>query len=363
MKQTRAERMALNFDGIDALVIANASEPFLDSTYWYLTGCTSGTFESARAVVTESGELHTFVSILEEESAKEGEGIVHVYKTDSDRKEAMKEVLGGCGRIGVNYGSAAYGSVMWMKSFLGDDVQFVDASRTIAETVAVKDGKEIEAITKACDISSQVASELPDMIAEGRSEREVASEMDIRMLRLGGSGVAFDTIAAFGAYSSQPHHMPCDYRLRKGDTALFDFGSKYAMYCSDLTRTIFLGDPGEQLKRAYKVVKEAQEAGLAQIREGASAESVDAAARELIDATEFKGMFIHSFGHGIGMDIHQPIFVSPRSKNVLKAGNVISAEPGIYIPGVGGIRIEDTVLVTEDGYRLLTHYDHDLTIV
>ena len=286
-----------------------------------------------------------------------------MYHKDDERKEAMKEVLKGCGRIGVNYGSAAYGSVMWMKSFLDDDVQFIDASKTIADTVAVKDEKEIDAISKACRISSQVAQELPDMIAEGRSEREVASEMDIRMLRLGGSGVAFDTIAAFGAYSSQPHHMPCDYRLKKGDTALFDFGSKYNMYCSDLTRTIFLGEPGDRLKRAYEVVREAQNAGLAQIREGASAESVDAAARDVIDASEFKGLFIHSFGHGIGMDIHQPIFVSPRSKNILKAGNVISAEPGIYIPGLGGIRIEDTVLVTEDGYRLLTDYDHGLTIV
>jgi Xaa-Pro dipeptidase len=135
------------------------------------------------------------------------------------------------------------------------------------------------------------------------------------------------------------------------------------MYCSDLTRTIFLGDPGDRLKRAYEVVREAQNAGLAQIREGASAESVDAAARDVIDASEFKGLFIHSFGHGIGMDIHQPIFVSPRSRNILKAGNVISAEPGIYIPGLGGIRIEDTVLVTEEGYRLLTDYDHGLTIV
>lgn len=355
--------MALNFDGIDALVIANASEPFLDSTYWYLTGCTSGTFESARAVVTSDGELHTFVSTLEEESAKEGDGIIHVYETDKDRKESMKEVLAGCGRIGVNSASVAYGSVMWMKSFLDDDVQFVDASKTIAETVAIKDEKEIKAIGKACEISSTVANELPDMIYEGASEREVASEMGIRMLRLGGTGLAFDTIAAFGAYSSQPHHMPCDYKLKKGDTALFDFGSKYDMYCSDLTRTIFLGEPPEILKRAYEIVKEAQQAGLALIKDGASAAEVDLAARNLIDSTEFKGKFIHSFGHGIGMDIHQSISVSPKSTQILRAGNVVSAEPGIYIPGVGGIRIEDTVLVTEDGYRLLTRYDHEFTVV
>ena len=363
MKLTRAERMALNFDGIDAIVIANATEPFLDSTYWYLTECSSGTFEGARAVVTSDGQLHTFVSILEEESAKEGQGIVHVYNSDKERKEAMKEVLASCGRIGVNFGSAAYGSIEWMKSFLDKDVQILDASKVIADTVAIKDEKEIAAIEKACSISSTVANELPDMISEGVSEKEVASEMGIRMLRLGGTGLAFDTIAAFGAYSSQPHHMPCDYRLRKGDTALFDFGSKYDMYCSDLTRTIFLGEPADILRRAYKVVKEAQEAGLALIRDGAIAEDVDMAARKLIDSTEFKGMFIHSFGHGIGMDIHQPIHVSPRSSQVLRAGNVVSAEPGIYIPGVGGIRIEDTVLVLEDGYRLLTRYDHEFTVV
>lgn len=363
MEQSRAERMALNFDGIDALVIANAGEPFLDSTYLYLTGCTSGTFEGARAIVTEDGELHTFVSILEEETAKTGDGIVHVFNNDQERKDQMKEVLAGCGRIGVNYGSVAYGSVEWMRSFLDKDVQIVDASKTVAATIAIKDSREIDMIGKACDISSQVAQELPDMIHEGATEREVAAEMGIRMLRLGGSGLAFDTIAAFGANSSQPHYMPGDYALRKGDTALFDFGSKYSLYCSDLTRTIFLGDPGDVLKSAYKVVKEAQEAGLALMRDGVSAAEVDIAARKVIDDSEFKGKFIHSFGHGIGMDVHQPISLSPKSTQVLHAGNVVSAEPGVYIPGLGGIRIEDTVLITEDGCRILTKYDHELTIV
>ena len=336
MKQSRAERMALNFDGIDALVIANAGEPFLDSTYWYLTGCSSGTFEGARAVVTEDGQLHTFVSILEEESAKSGSGIVHVFHDDKERKEQMKEVLAGCGRIGVNYGSVAYGSVEWMKSFLDSDVQIVDASKAIADTVAVKDDAEIALIEKACSVSSQVAQELPDMISEGVTEREVASEMGIRMLRHGGSGLAFDTIAAFGANSSQPHYMPGDYKLKKGDTALFDFGSKYSMYCSDLTRTIFLGDPGDVLKRAYKVVKEAQEAGLALMKDGAPASAVDLVAREVIDASEFKGKFIHSFGHGIGMDIHQSISVSPKSQQTLRTGTSCPRNPGYTSPDSAG---------------------------
>ena len=183
------------------------------------------------------------------------------------------------------------------------------------------------------------------------------------MRRLGGTGNAFDTIAAFGPYSAEPHHTPCDYRLKRGDAALFDFGSRFGRYCSDLTRTIFLGEPVEKLKRAYEIVLNAQEAGIERIRPGAKASEVDAAARELIDSTEFKGLFIHSFGHGIGMDVHQNIHVSPRSEHVLEEGNVISAEPGIYIPGVGGIRIEDTILVTKDGCRRLTSYDHSFTVV
>lgn len=363
MNTSRAERLAGKLENVDAAVILNATEPFLDSTYWYLTGISSGTFEGARAVVTSDGKLHTIVSILEEETAKSGAGEVHVYHTDEERRNIMSELLTGCKKIGINFGSAAYGSAEWLKKALGDGIELVDISGAIASTVNVKDEKEIRTIEKACKIISTVAQQLPDMIYEGATEKEVASEMGIKMLRLGGTGVAFDTIAAFGAYSAEPHHMPCDYKLKKGDTALFDFGSKYDMYCSDLTRTIFLGDPGDVLKRAYDIVRKAQIAGIEKIRAGAAAKEADLAAREIIDNSEFKGKFIHSFGHGIGMDVHQPISLSPKSEQILEAGNIVSAEPGIYIPGVGGIRIEDTVLVTEDGCRILTEYDHEFTVV
>ena len=243
------------------------------------------------------------------------------------------------------------------------EIEIVNASKAIGDTVSVKDEKEIEATRKACRISSQVAGEIPDMLSEGVSEREVAARMDNRMRELGGTGNAFDTIAAFGAWSSMPHHMPCDYRLQRGDAALFDFGTKYDRYCSDMTRTVFLGKPQDVLERAYDVVLRAQEAGIAEYRAGAKACEADLAARKIIDESEFKGRFIHSFGHGIGMDVHQHISVSPRSEDVLKAGNIVSAEPGVYIPGVGGIRIEDTVLITENGCEVLTSFDHSFTVV
>lgn len=362
MKGTRAERLMGHSENVDAIVIVNGGEPFLDSTFWYITEQSTGVFEGSIAVVSSDGKLDVVVNVLEEEAAGSGKGNVHVYKNKKEHDEIMKELLKGCKNVGINASAAIYSSVMYLKKVC-PEIEIVDAGKAIDLTVSVKDQREIEATEKACKITSKVANDLPSMISEGVSEKDVASEMDIAMRRLGGSGNAFETIAAFGKYSSEPHHKPCDYKLKKGDTALFDFGSKYDMYCADLTRTIFLGDPGDTLKRAYEVVAKAQLAGMEKIRAGAPAKDVDIAARNVIDATEFKGKFIHSFGHGIGMDVHQSIYVSPNSDQTLVEGNIISAEPGIYIPGLGGIRIEDTVLVTKDGYRKLTDYDHALTIV
>ena len=347
---------------VDKVVIINGGEPFLDSTFWYITEQSTGVFEGSLAIVSRDGSVDIVVGKLEEEAAKTAKGNVHVYGTRQEYETILKDILGDAKKVGINAQSAVYSSVMHLKK-IKDDIEIVNVSQAIDDTVSIKDEKEIRATEKACEITSKVAQELPSMISEGVSEKEVAAEMDIRMRKLGGTGNAFETIAAFGSYSAECHHKPCDYKLKAGDTALFDFGSKYDMYCSDLTRTIFLGEPPDILRRAYEVVRKAQIAGIEKIRAGASASEPDLAARKIIDDSEFKGKFIHSFGHGIGMDVHQAIGVHPRSEQILRAGNIISAEPGIYIPGIGGIRIEDTVLVTEDGCRILTDYDHDLTVV
>ena len=362
MSQSRAERLMENATDVDKVVIMNGGEPFLDSTFWYITGLSTGVFEGSMAFISKDGTVDLLVNELEEEAAKSADANVHVYKTRKESKAMVKELLGDSKNIGINAQSAVYSMTAYLKK-IKRSIKFVNVSKAVDDTVSVKDETEIKAIEKACGITSKVAQELPSMISEGVSEKEIAAEMDIRMRRLGGTGNAFETIAAFGKYSAECHHKPCDYRLKKGDAALFDFGSKYDMYCSDLTRTIFLGEPDDILKRAYEIVKKAQIAGINEIRAGVDAKKPDLAARKVIDKSEFKGMFIHSFGHGIGMDVHQAISVSKKSKQVLKAGNVVSAEPGIYIPGIGGIRIEDTVLVTEDGCRILTDYDHELTIV
>lgn len=352
-----------NAGDLDAVVIANDGEPFLDSSFWYITEQNSGVFESSYAVVKKDGSMDVIVNILEEETARKGKGDVKVYHSRKELAECFQNALKGCRKVGFNVHSVSYASVSGIKKLSELDFEVADATDALARTYAVKDKKEIAATRRACEISSQVAREIPDYLSEGVSEREVAARMDSRMRELGGTGNAFDTIAAFGANASMPHYMPGDYRLKQHDVALFDFGTKFDRYCSDMTRSVFLGEPSDIMRRAYEVVLEAQEAGIAEYRAGAKANAADLAARKVIDDSEFKGKFMHSFGHGIGMDVHQPIYVSPRSEQTLSAGNIVSAEPGVYIPGVGGIRIEDTILITENGCERLTSFPHELTVI
>jgi len=362
MELSRAERLISNSEGLDAIVIVNDTLPFTDSTFWYLTELNGGSFESSLLIVRKDGSMDVITNALEAETASAGKGNILVYKKYEEREQFLKDALKGCVKVGFNVNSASYAAVNYVKKAV-KGVKIADASKAIASTVTVKDKKEIELTKKACKISSKVAKEIPEMLSAGMTEKEMAFRIDVRMRELGGTGNAFDTISAFGANSSKPHHSPTDYKLKKGDAALFDFGTKYELYCSDMTRTVFLSKPPEIMVRAYEVVKEAQDAGIEKYKDGLPAKEADLAAREVIDKTEFKGKFIHSFGHGIGMDVHQDISVSPRSKDILKEGNVVSAEPGIYIPGVGGIRIEDTCLITKKGCERLTDFDRRLTII
>ena len=355
----RVKRLMSNIDA-DAAVIVNGTSPFLDSVFWYLTEQRSGTFEGTIAIASDNG-LDIIVNRLEETSARGGSGNIHVFETRDEREKMLKDLLKGKKKIGMNVHSVSYASAEYIKKVSGSSV--VDITKGIHDTISVKDKNELSAIREACRISSGTASSIREELREGMTEKEAAAWIDTDMRNNGAEGNAFDTIAAFGEYSAEPHHRPCERTLKKGDTALFDFGCKYSMYSSDLTRTVFFGEPPEILKRAYHAVAEAKEAGMAKIADGIPAKEADMAAREIIDATEFKGMFIHSFGHGIGMDVHEGTSLSCSSKDILKENMVVSAEPGIYIPGVGGIRIEDTVLVKKNGCESLTRFDQSMTVI
>ncbi|MCG7843991.1 MAG: aminopeptidase P family protein, partial [Methanomassiliicoccales archaeon] len=216
---------------------------------------------------------------------------------------------------------------------------------------------------RACRIASRVADEIPSILKAGMTEYEAAAEIDYRMMRTGASGMAFGTNASFGASSAEPHHGAENIVLKDGDTALFDFGCKVEGYCSDITRTFFVGGVKDWQKRMYQVVSEAQTAGLKVIKAGVNGKDVDAVVRAVIDASEFKGLMVHSTGHGLGLSVHDGGRMGPNYDFLLKEGMVVTVEPGVYIAGKGGVRIEDDVLITKDGYEMLTDASKEMKVI
>jgi Xaa-Pro dipeptidase len=185
-------------------------------------------------------------------------------------------------------------------------------------------------------------------------ENEAAAEVNYSMMKLGSAGTSFETNASFGPATAEPHYVPESRKLKKGHLALFDYGAVYQRYVSDITRTFVCSSPSPRQKRMYEVVLEAQLTAIDAIRSGARGKKVDRAAREVIDRSEFKGRFIHGTGHGIGLSVHDPGSISSRRDMVLEEGMVMTVEPGVYVKGEGGVRIEDDVLVTKSGCKILT---------
>jgi len=189
---------------------------------------------------------------------------------------------------------------------------------------------------------------------------EIAAEIEYQMRRRGASGAAFESIVAFGARSAHPHARPTEKRLRKNELVVLDLGAILAHYCSDLTRTVFVGRAPARIRRWYRAVQEAQAAAVAAARVGVRCGDVDAAARGVLARYRLDQYFVHSTGHGLGLEVHEDPRVARGQKHVLVPGNVITIEPGIYIPGVGGIRIEDDVAVHVDRTEVLTRVPRDL---
>ncbi len=221
----------------------------------------------------------------------------------------------------------------------------------------VKDAAEIRLIRKAVRAAEDAFRWLISRGAAyvvGRSEREIAAVLDYRMRLAGASGPSFETIVASGANAALPHYRPGGRKIRRDEPVLIDWGAMVDGYASDLTRVIFPGRIPPSIAEVYEVVRRAQAAGIAAIRPAVSCKSVDSAARKLIDKAGYGGGFVHGLGHGIGREVHEAPSLSANARNRLRAGMVVTVEPGIYLPGVGGVRIEDDVLVVPGGRRKLS---------
>ncbi len=226
-----------------------------------------------------------------------------------------------------------------------------------------KDAGEVKIIRKAVRIAQDALSGMTDQGAGyliGRTELDIAAELEYRMKQLGANDLGFPTIVAAGPNASRCHHIPSHRKLRKGEGLLIDWGAMVDGYRSDLTRTLFMGSIPPKIAEIYPVVLEANVAAIKAIRPGITCGGLDGIARKVIEDAGFGNEFRHGLGHGLGLDVHEQPFLGKTNKSRLKAGMVITIEPGIYFPGIGGVRIEDDVLVTPNGYTLLSTFPKDL---
>ncbi len=241
--------------------------------------------------------------------------------------------------------------------------QLLPAGDLMMELRASKNQEEIESMIRAQRISEKALEAVLQPIRPGMTKKQVMAELVYHMLKNGSEGNSFDPIVVTGAKTSMPHGVPGDEVIREGDFVTMDFGTKRDGYCSDMTRTVAVGHVTEEMRRVYGVVLEAQLAGIAAARPGIPGKDVDAAARQVIEKAGYGAYFGHSFGHSVGLEIHENPRFAPREETLMPVGAAVSAEPGIYLPGRFGVRIEDVVILTEDGCEDITRAPKELLIL
>lgn len=237
------------------------------------------------------------------------------------------------------------------------------AQSILSSLRAAKSTEELAYMQEAQDIAEKALSDVLSIIRPGITEKDIAAEITYRLLKHGAEGNSFDPIAVTGKNSSMPHGVPGDTVVKEGDFITMDFGCLKHGYCSDMTRTVAVGYATDEMRKVYDTVLSAQLAGIAYAKAGVPGCDIDAAARKVIVDAGYGKYFGHSFGHSLGLDIHEAPNASPSCKTVMPVGAVISAEPGIYIPGAFGVRIEDALYLTEDGCINLTHAPKELIIL
>ena len=339
-------------EGLDALVLFSP----VNIRYLSRFHCTDG----AAVVTKRSAVLFTDSRYIEAARSQCDELAVELFDRDHALTAAVRAAVAGCGAVGAE-GTLAHSEWLRWEKELG--VELRPAEGLLSALRAVKEPFELESITAAQRIAETALDEVLRILRPGMTERELAAELTYRMLLHGGEGNSFDPIAITGRKTSMPHGVPGDEVIRDGDFVTMDFGCLKNGYCSDMTRTVAVGSATEEMRRVYDTVLRAQLAGIAAARAGVTGAAVHSAGAAVIDEAGYGAFFGHGFGHSVGLEIHEKPTASPANDKPLPAGAVITAEPGIYLPGRFGVRIEDMICLTEEGSVNLTRAPKELIIV
>jgi Xaa-Pro aminopeptidase len=330
--------------GVDAMLVTHLPN------VRYLTGFTGS---NGFVVVGAAGSVFITDGRYTEQARHEASEIERITYLDGFER-VLAGAVGDLGVTTLGFEAPAVTYRSWAK--LGerlDGIELVPTDEEVERLRWVKDAEELRSLEHAQEATDQAFEEILDRLAIGMSERQVAFELELAMRRAGADGISFETIVAFGENAAAPHHEPNHRLLGEGDVVKLDFGALWGGYHADMTRTISFGRPPDELRAIHDIVKTAQQAGIDAARPGAKGADVDAASRGVIEDAGYGDRFTHGLGHGVGLEIHEGPRLMRGGEQVLPVGAVVTVEPGIYVPGLGGVRIEDMVEVTDGGCRVI----------
>jgi len=344
-------RQKMHEEKIDAYVIIRPENGS------YLSGFSGG--EATLYITAEKAFLLTDFRYIEQAKVQSPE--FEVIKTGQDHFESLAEIGKQAQRVGFEGDFVTYLNFGKLKNAF-PEAELLSLPNLVSYLRSVKDQAEIETIRQAVRIADDAFSLVLKSIEIGQTEEEIGLDLEYSMRQAGASGGSFEFIVASGVRSALPHGTATSKTVHFGEFLTMDFGAIYQGYCSDITRTVFLGQPEEKHREVYEVVLAAQRAGIAAVAPGRTGKEVDAVARKIITDAGYGEYFGHGLGHSVGLAIHEGPNLNMREERMLEPGMVITVEPGIYIPDWGGVRIEDIVLVTKDGCEVLTQAPKEFII-
>ena len=362
MNHIQNVQAALETEHLDAALLTGEANRFYASGFF-----TPG--RDATALVTRKDAVFLTDARYTEAAARCLEGIeLREVKPGRGLIDQLQELvlLKGVRRLGFEDAALTVQSYRRLEKALSKGkapCELVPASDALGRLRQAKDPEELAAMEAAQGIAERALADILKEVRPGVTEKEIAARLQYLMLHYGASDMSFDPIVVSGPNGSLPHGVPSEREIRSGEFVTMDFGCVYGGYCSDMTRTVAVGSVTEEMGRVYRTVLAAQKAGIAAAKAGVTGKAVDAAARAVIEEAGYGEYFTHSFGHGVGVEIHEAPNAASSNETPLPAGAVISAEPGIYIPGKLGVRIEDVILITPEGCRNLTKAPKDLIVL